>query len=417
MKKLCLILCLLLALVCAAAAEEITCGDYTYTLLNDGTAKITGYTGSNAHLILPAELDGKPVTAIREWAFSYNESLTKVTIPDAIVDVSLTPFLQCSNLSVIEVSSKHPTLAVIDGILYNMPQKALICYPLGLAHTEYVIPHGVESIDDNAFSSAVKLTSVTIPSSVTRIGYDAFSECTALANVTIAEGVTTIHGYAFSGCDALTSITLPDSLTSIDRNIFARSASLKDIIVSPEHPVLAAADGVLFNKADNSIVFYSPVLEAESYEIPQGITRIEAHAFSGSKLQTIVIPDGMVEIGTGAFESCTALTSLVIPATVTTFGDYPFHACPNLTLTVARGSAAEAVAIEEGKPYVCTEPAEDGSWTCACGSVSTGKFCGECGSPKPEADTAAQPELQCAACGCKPADNTAKFCPECGSRF
>ncbi|MGM9575528.1 MAG: SPFH domain-containing protein [Oscillospiraceae bacterium] len=51
------------------------------------------------------------------------------------------------------------------------------------------------------------------------------------------------------------------------------------------------------------------------------------------------------------------------------------------------------------------------SWTCACGSVNTGKFCPECGAKKPV--------YRCNKCGWKPADPSKppKFCPECGDPF
>ena len=51
-------------------------------------------------------------------------------------------------------------------------------------------------------------------------------------------------------------------------------------------------------------------------------------------------------------------------------------------------------------------PAAVGSWTCSCGTVSTGKFCPECGSPRPSAS-----EAWTCACGTV---NTGKFCSECG---
>lgn len=50
--------------------------------------------------------------------------------------------------------------------------------------------------------------------------------------------------------------------------------------------------------------------------------------------------------------------------------------------------------------------AADG-WTCKCGAKNTGKFCSECGSPRPEA-----PATWTCKCGAK---NTGKFCSECGS--
>ena len=55
------------------------------------------------------------------------------------------------------------------------------------------------------------------------------------------------------------------------------------------------------------------------------------------------------------------------------------------------------------------KPAPSGSWTCACGASCTGKFCPECGSPKPAA------EWFCTECGAKN-EAGAKFCSECGKR-
>ncbi len=49
-----------------------------------------------------------------------------------------------------------------------------------------------------------------------------------------------------------------------------------------------------------------------------------------------------------------------------------------------------------------------GSWKCECGAVNTGKFCQECGKPKP-ADNGA---WVCPKCGTR---NTGKFCAECGT--
>lgn len=65
---------------------------------------------------------------------------------------------------------------------------------------------------------------------------------------------------------------------------------------------------------------------------------------------------------------------------------------------------------ECGKP----KPAEAG-WTCGCGTVNQGKFCMNCGSKKP----AGAPLYKCDKCGWEPEDpaNPPKFCPECGDIF
>ena len=60
------------------------------------------------------------------------------------------------------------------------------------------------------------------------------------------------------------------------------------------------------------------------------------------------------------------------------------------------------------------KPAASG-WTCTCGHVNKGKFCAECGAKKP----AAAPLYRCDKCGWEPEDpkNPPRFCPECGDRF
>ena len=54
-------------------------------------------------------------------------------------------------------------------------------------------------------------------------------------------------------------------------------------------------------------------------------------------------------------------------------------------------------------------------WTCSCGSVNQGRFCANCGSPKP----AGAPLYKCDKCGWMPENpaNPPKFCPQCGDPF
>ena len=60
------------------------------------------------------------------------------------------------------------------------------------------------------------------------------------------------------------------------------------------------------------------------------------------------------------------------------------------------------------------KPADEG-WKCTCGAVNKGKFCPECGTRKPTGI----PQYKCDKCGWQPADPTKapRFCPECGDPF
>ena len=64
----------------------------------------------------------------------------------------------------------------------------------------------------------------------------------------------------------------------------------------------------------------------------------------------------------------------------------------------------------------CGKPKPADGWTCtACGAVNKGKFCAECGAKKP----ANEPLYKCDKCGWEPEDpaHPPKFCPECGDPF
>ncbi len=76
---------------------------------------------------------------------------------------------------------------------------------------------------------------------------------------------------------------------------------------------------------------------------------------------------------------------------------------------------AEPIPTPTPEPTATPTPASvaDGAWVCTCGSNNTGKFCPECGTPKPVAPM----EPQCANCGYKPEGTAPKFCPECGTKF
>ena len=72
------------------------------------------------------------------------------------------------------------------------------------------------------------------------------------------------------------------------------------------------------------------------------------------------------------------------------------------TCSCGHGGNTGKFCAECGQP----KPAPAGEWKCACGAVNTGKFCAECGQPKPASD-----EWPCA----RGTVNKGKFCANCGS--
>ena len=333
-------------------SERFMSGDYEYIVLEDDTAEIVGYSGSEESLIIPGELDGRVVTDIGDWAFSWCESLTSIEIPDSVSKIGTNPFMGCDNLREIYISPDSEYLAVIDGILYNKQDKGLVCYPCAKQELSFVIPSGIEVIGDYAFFVCSSLTSIEIPDTVTKIG-----------------------DRAFSWCKSLTSIEIPDSVSKIGTNPFMGCDNLREIYISPDSEYLAVIDGILYNKQDKGLVCYPCAKQELSFVIPSGIEVIGDYAFFVcSSLTSIEIPDTVTKIGDSAFSWCESLTSIEIPDTVTSIGDWAFSwcesltsieipdtvtsigegafsGCDNLTLTVPRDSYVKQYCIDNGLKY------------------------------------------------------------------
>ena len=133
-------------------------------------------------------------------------------------------------------------------------------------------------------------------------------------------------------------------------NPFAYCEQLTNIQVSPNHPVFATIDGVLFNKTEKKLVCYPYGFTATEYQVPKGIRSIGDDAFFGcSSLTAITLPEGITSIGDFAFCSCSSLAAITLPESLESIGTDAFDDCPkNMQFTVMRDSYAAKWCKENG---------------------------------------------------------------------
>ena len=169
------------------------------------------------------------------------------------------------------------------------------------------------------------LISINIPNSITTIGDRAFYGCESLIKINIPNSVTTIGEGAFLGCNSLTSITIPSSVVTIIGNPFYDwHGNLYN-----ESKAFIYENHVLFNKNKTTLIAYRA--KETNYTIPNSVTTIGEHAFSGcDSLTSINIPNSVTTIGKFAFDGCKSLTNINIPNSVTTIEDRAFRGCENL---------------------------------------------------------------------------------------
>lgn len=166
-----------------AQAQELTAGDFSYTVRSDGTAEITDYTGTATEVVIPDTIDGYTVAFIGVAAFYGCTDLVSVTIPDSVTSIGDSAFSDCSVLTEIDVDEGNDAYSDIDGVLFDKLQIILIQYPCGKTDTEYSVPDSVTTIGAFAFLSCESLSSITIPDSVTSIGWGVFADCTKFTDV------------------------------------------------------------------------------------------------------------------------------------------------------------------------------------------------------------------------------------------
>lgn len=242
------VLFILLPMTAFAAQGETgaTADGFEWVETEDLGAKITGYTGTATEITIPGTVDNNG-TSLTVWeigsnAFSGNNTITAVTIPESVGYIGMRAFWNCTGLMAITIPA---AVWYIDEQAFDgCTSIATVTFGAGssldfigggafsdTAITSINLPDGVTTIREGAFMGCNKLTSIDIPNGVTSISIETFDGCSALTSITIPSGVTSIGYDAFDGCAALTSIDIPANVTSIGYNAFRGCAALTSITI------------------------------------------------------------------------------------------------------------------------------------------------------------------------------------------
>ena len=364
-----LLLVVLAAMLFFIPASADTSEDYSYT--TSGTsATITGYSGSDANMIIPNSFGEYIVTSIAANAFENNISMQTVSIPDTVTQIGTYAFSGCSGL-------KEVTLpAGIDTIRGR-------CFQNCTSLSDVTIPNNVSSIATGAFSGCTSLVWLELPPNIDTIGTNAFPSDVYLvikqSNSMTREALGTDYEfceYYQSGSNAVVScyntvhdtliipdmlsgypvveiqqisykgsgkvdITLPDQVGSV--NSFPADCVIHTTLGSVTSHTLSDAGYTFFKPGDNDFgcryldgLLYLVLYQGDDdvLEIPEGIEGI-GYVFADYNMMTsFTFPSTLKVIGYEAFRNCSGLTSITIPSTVEEIGFMAFagSAIRNITI-------------------------------------------------------------------------------------
>ncbi len=252
---------------------------------------------------IPETVNGVTVTAIGSNAFSQCTKLENVIIPATVTTIGNYGFYLCYALKNVTI----PDFVTSIGSCAFYRCESL---------ESVTIPNHVLTIGGSAFSYCRALSDVKLSDSITTIGSAAFSDCSSLRVVNIPDSVTTLGSSVFSNCTALTTVTIPKGVSSIGTEPFSGCVSLEGIWADPDNAAYRSDEwGVLYNKAASILIQAPGGLKGE-YTIPEGVTNI----------------------GSGAFYGCYGLKSITIPVTLKTIASYAFYQCDQLANVYFLGS-------------------------------------------------------------------------------
>lgn len=151
------------------------------------------------------------------------------------------------------------------------------------------LPDSILQIRREAFRHCRGITRMRLPSNLQSIGEAAFAHCTGMTSLDVADSVTDIYDQAFAYCTNLTTLSLPQNEQFVDlRTALCRGCVRLTTVV-----------------------------------IPNSVKRIGSGAFMDcAALQTLTVPDSVEEIYDEAFKNCHALRQLQLS------NDYQFQTIP-----------------------------------------------------------------------------------------
>ncbi len=277
-------------------------------LYNKEQTKILYYPfGLTADYTIPST-----VTEIGEGVFENRANITSIEIPAHVTKISARAFKNCVGLQTLTFAQRTTDLVIEE-------QAFADCLSL----ESVSLPEGVTELVEPIFVGCSGLKSLYIPASLTDLDFaKAFEGCKKLANIEVAETnevYVILDGIFYTkeivdGKSVPTSILyVPKGLTG-DLVIPSTISVIKSSVFNGHTGITSIAfenDKVLGELKLGQSVF-AGMTSLKSVRLPDGLYSIPQNAFRGSALQSVYVPNTVVELHKGAFAECTKLTTVTL---------------------------------------------------------------------------------------------------------
>ncbi len=254
MKKIVAVILALAAVMCVFSSCSINL-DLNAVAIKykevDGGVAVSGYTDKtmNTELVIPDEVDGKPVVGVLDFGVCNAESLLKITIGKNVKEIGSWAFTNNQHVKEYVVSPANESFTAVDGVLFSKDKSELLVYPCGKDiefdkygqaqnTTTYAIPDGVKIIGSKAFYKCYYVNITSFPDSVERIEEKAFHRTSELTNFKMPANLEYIGKDAFAYDDKLTELTIPSKIKEIGEYAFFNCTAMEKLTVDAKESEL-----------------------------------------------------------------------------------------------------------------------------------------------------------------------------------
>lgn len=302
------------AAVCPFIAVADTSGNFKYSVLNDNTAVITGYTGKEEKITIPETIGGHTVTEIGKKAFQgygyYGDFLLKsVTFNKSLKKIGERAFEETAlekvtfNEGLEEIGKKAFYITFMESIKLPSTLKYLRagCFKnSGLTSVD--VPKSVKVLEKACFSGC-ELEKVTLHKGLKEIGFEAFACSNEISSIKIPSTVKKIGGGAFA-FNPIEAIKLPKSLKTIEEYndyIPTFGEDLKKISLAKGNKHFRVKSNVLYNRKMTQIYVYPSKCKRTNYKTPKTVKTIRKCAFYQAKFKKLTVTKNVKSIRDYAF--------------------------------------------------------------------------------------------------------------------
>ncbi len=155
-----------------------------------------------------------------------------------------------------------------------------------------------------------KLATIKLPANLIEIGREAFIY-SAITEIVLPDQVKVIGKSAFYGCGNLKKATLPGSLEEIPSECFMMARNLEYVTIGEGTRVIGESAFRYIPQSSGSLPTEVNT-KLREVNIPSTVTTIKDYAFMYSGIETVTIPESVVNYGAELFYNCKRLKKVVM---------------------------------------------------------------------------------------------------------